>query len=109
MGYGWMLLSGVLVFTLHFPAFIVCIAFNMGTDMVSILSNPIGQPMATVSLFTSLRTTKFLISLIDHLQQSRFAQNPSNMELDHPNHVCCPSSISYFVFLLIFLTGPWQQ
>ncbi|KAF8173700.1 amino acid/polyamine transporter I [Pholiota molesta] len=34
-------------------AFIVCIAFNMGTDMVSILSNPIGQPMATI-IFNSL-------------------------------------------------------
>lgn len=30
-------------------AFILSVAFNMGTDMVDILSNPIGQPMATVS------------------------------------------------------------
>ena len=33
-----------------FAAFILSVAFNMGTDTVTILQNPIGQPMATVRL-----------------------------------------------------------
>ncbi|KAF9479939.1 amino acid transporter [Pholiota conissans] len=45
--------------------FIVSVAFNMGTDLISILSNPIGQPMATI-LFNSLglKGTLAVFSLI---------------------------------------------
>ena len=52
-----MLLDGVRLFLiLHhtlltdvLPALNVAMTFNMGQDMVAIVSDPIGQPMATVS------------------------------------------------------------
>ncbi len=31
------------------PAVVICLAFNMGTDLVALLSSPIDQPMAVVS------------------------------------------------------------
>lgn len=55
----------------------VALAFNMGKDMESIVSNPIGQPMATVrpSLLLFCRVSQYADSRIGHtsdpVQQSR--------------------------------------
>lgn len=38
----------IFLLTPPFAAFIISVAFNMGTDTATILQNPIGQPMATV-------------------------------------------------------------
>lgn len=34
----------------------MALVFNMGTDLETILSNPIGQPLATVSIVRSLKS-----------------------------------------------------
>lgn len=48
MGYVWLLMTSTLSLTLC-SAINVSLSFSMGTDITSIVSSPIGQPMAAVS------------------------------------------------------------
>ncbi len=59
----------------------------MGTDTVTILQNPIGQPMATVR-FALLSPIHLTEPIVDHFQQSWNERYFGSLELDHHNYVC---------------------
>ena len=64
----------------------MALAFNMGTDLESILSNPIGQPLATVGERDS-PLVAHSHSHLDILQQLRKAGNTCFVVLDHHRSV----------------------
>lgn len=86
MGYVVVIRVVILLLTPPFAAFIISVAFNMGTDTATILQNPIGQPMATVR-----RQIPFHSQLTepgaDPFQQSRNEGHSGGLEFDHHNHV----------------------
>ena len=57
----------------------IVVAFCMGTDLEGIMSNPIGQPMATVRTLPRLPSTLLTRRVLDPVQQPRTQRHAGRM------------------------------